>query len=427
MLDGLRIKIIYQLKILEYRIKAWSKAKEVSKAYSTEQKNIPVKRLVKIFSTIAVYMLILIVGALMVFGVYKLIQNRSLNDLQAAVVEPVPAITHPPIPVYDTVAVKKIDSVNTVSLSSESNLTRNVDTFGNFTDSNAQWTRDNYYTILANKASKTLYLLKNDKGSWQIACSFPMAIGQQPGRKMNSGDKRTPEGTYFIIERKEKRELSSIYGPLAFVLNYPNAQDRKEGRTGQGIWIHGTDPDSMPGETRGCLELANDNLLKLSSFLRDGIGTPVIIIDKQDVKDILSIPDFAAVDQERKSLLTQRELFSDEFKVLLQDWELAWESMNIDSYTQFYDTVGFFSHGADWKNWKERKIRTFEIYSKIDVTINNVLVSDYSGNSVVLKFLQIYESDKNSLENGKQLILRKKNGSWKITRELTIPKEELLL
>jgi hypothetical protein len=52
---------------------------------------------------------------------------------------------------------------------------------------------------------------------------------------------------------------------------------------------------------------------------------------------------------------------------------------------------------------------------------------DVSENSATLKFLQIYKSDKNSQQNGKQMVLEKINGSWKITREVTIPKEELLL
>jgi murein L,D-transpeptidase YafK len=271
-----------------------------------------------------------------------------------------------------------------------------------------------------------MYLLQNTTGKWKVLRSFDMGIGAVPGRKKTAGDKRTPEGLYFIIERKEKRELSSIYGPLAYVLDYPNQQDRQEGRTGQGIWIHGTEPDSFPGETKGCLEIANDQLLLLASYLKDGIGTPVFIVDVE-TEDPLSIPDFEMIKNKREKMFVQREQFEKEFKNLLANWEKAWESRDIDRYKEFYDTSGFQSQGIRWKSWAERKIRTFEIYSSIDVTIDKVLLMDISENTATLKFLQTYKSDKNSQENGKQLVLEKKNGSWKITREVTIPKEELLL
>jgi murein L,D-transpeptidase YafK len=68
-----------------------------------------------------------------------------------------------------------------------------------------------------------------------------MATGSQQGQKVTAGDKRTPEGLYLIIERKERYQLSSIYGPLAYVLDYPNEEetesqvepDRVSGFTGQ--------------------------------------------------------------------------------------------------------------------------------------------------------------------------------------------------
>ena len=107
-----------------------------------------------------------------------------------------------------------------------------------------------------------------------------MAIGENEGVKIREGDKKTPEGIYFIIGRKERSELNKMYGPLAFVLNYPNEEDRKRGRTGNGIWIHGTNPDSIPLQTRGCLELENVNILELGMHLKTGIGTPIVIINK---------------------------------------------------------------------------------------------------------------------------------------------------
>ena len=110
---------------------------------------------------------------------------------------------------------------------------------------------------------------------------------------------------------------------------------------------------------------------------------------------------------------------------MLEGWEKAWNRW-ISTDTKNSMILLDSKAGINGKVGR-RKIRTFEIYSSIDVTIDKVLLMDISENTATLKFLQTYKSDKNSQENGKQLVLEKKNGSWKITREVTIPKEELLL
>ncbi len=50
-----------------------------------------------------------------------------------------------------------------------------------------------------------------------------------PGPKRRSGDRQVPEGVYRVIRR---------IGP-ALLLDYPNGEDRRLGRTGGGIEIHG--------------------------------------------------------------------------------------------------------------------------------------------------------------------------------------------
>jgi hypothetical protein len=134
------------------------------------------------------------------------------------------------------------------------------------------------FTLLADKAGKRLFLCKYFKsGEYAIAREYPIAIGERPGRKRRRGDLRTPEGLYWIIGIREDRELPPIYGIRAFVLDYPNAQDVLEKRTGRGIWIHGTERGKAPDKTKGCLELDNGRLDELSGYI--GIGTPVFIAD----------------------------------------------------------------------------------------------------------------------------------------------------
>lgn len=284
------------------------------------------------------------------------------------------------------------------------------------------------YILLANKASKTIYLLTNSEGTWQIAETFRMAIGEKSGQKKSAGDKRTPEGLYFIIGRKEKYELSVIYGPLSYVLNYPNDEDVKDGRTGQGIWIHGTNPDSSPVSTKGCLELDNSNLLKLSGYLGVGIGTPVQIINKNEQIDPVQEVDFAALSTRRKRILDQCSNEEMPFVEFLSDWKTAWESRDIGRYGSMYAVSDFSGQGLRWSQWSEKKQRTFEAYADISIDIDKIALVNFSESTAVVAFVQRYSSSHRSpIENGKKLSLIKQNGKWKIYREDTFPKEELVL
>ncbi len=283
------------------------------------------------------------------------------------------------------------------------------------------------YCILANKATKAMHVLRKRGADWNIFRSYSMAIGEQEGRKLRSGDKKTPEGLYFIVGRKEKSELTSMYGPLAFVLNYPNAEDRKLERTGNGIWIHGTNPDSMPVQTRGCLELSNSNITELGRYLKTGVGTPVVIVNKMDITDPITFPNYKKISDERETILTEYTHRSNYFISLLNQWEAAWESQNITQYSIYYHPDKFFSQGMEWDAWKERKQRTFEMYSTIEISLDKIFLSEFSESTAVLKFLQGYKSDRLNVVNGKKLSLVKSSGAWKIYRENSLPKEELLL
>ena len=283
------------------------------------------------------------------------------------------------------------------------------------------------YLLLANKANRTMWVfLKKDK-SWSLFRKYYMAVGEKNGIKIMEGDKKTPEGNYFILGRKERSELHKMYGPLAFVLNYPNEEDIKRGRTGNGIWIHGTNPDSVPLQTRGCLELENANILELGNCLKTGIGTPVVIINNNNIQAPLTVPDFNKIEIERKRIIAKYKKQRDFFISLLEKWEKAWESKNIENYALFYNKNEFIGQGLDWGAWKEKKTRTFELYNEIEISLDNIFLADISESTAVMKFMQGYKSDLLSIVNGKKLNLVKSEGGWKIYQENTFPQEELLL
>jgi murein L,D-transpeptidase YafK len=106
-----------------------------------------------------------------------------------------------------------------------------------------------------------------------------MSIGQGGTGKERSGDQRTPLGLYFVTEQLDTTRLHDKYGATAFPLDYPNAWDRRLGRTGDGIWVHGVDPKGgtrPPLDTDGCIALPNERLLALETAFSANV-TPVLI------------------------------------------------------------------------------------------------------------------------------------------------------
>ena len=110
--------------------------------------------------------------------------------------------------------------------------------------------------------------------------SFFMTIGDQGAGKQIEGDKKTPLGIYQLMERIPQEILTDLYGTGALNINYPNPVDRKLGRTGFGIWFHGSPSNTYvryPFSSDGCLVLSNDDMVAMLSA-----ATPqqtLIIID----------------------------------------------------------------------------------------------------------------------------------------------------
>jgi murein L,D-transpeptidase YafK len=286
------------------------------------------------------------------------------------------------------------------------------------------------YCILVNKADRTLYLfgkLDGGKELWKNMEHFSILVGKNDGQKISAGDERTPEGTYFIVGRKETEELNAIYGPLAYMLNYPNEEDRKAGRTGRGIWIHGTREDTTREATRGCVVLDNDDLSTLAKYLQLGIGTPVVIINSPGLTAPEQLLNYARLRDLRERILTEYNGRRLEFESLLSQWKQAWESRNIDNYSRFYDPDRFFGEGLHWEAWREKKIRTFQEYNSIAIGLEKICVSEFSESTAVILFLQRYESNLYKVQRPKKLSFFKSDGKWRIFKEETFSRQELLL
>jgi hypothetical protein len=135
------------------------------------------------------------------------------------------------------------------------------------------------HAIAVDATHSRLYVFENRASGLVLASSHYIATGRQGVGKRREGDLRTPLGVYFISGRLDARDLDDFYGVGALPLNYPNEHDRRHGRTGADIWVHGT-PSALhspaPDSTNGCIVLANDDLRLLWRELTPQ-NTPVVI------------------------------------------------------------------------------------------------------------------------------------------------------
>lgn len=140
------------------------------------------------------------------------------------------------------------------------------------------------FAIAVDASRSRLYLFENGEQGLKLVDDFYVSVGKQGVDKLVEGDQKTPLGLYFITGQIERKALEDRFGAGALPLNYPNAYDRTRGRTGKGILLHGVSSANYsrpPQDSDGCVVLANEDLLGLSTRLpqRD---TPVLISRRID-------------------------------------------------------------------------------------------------------------------------------------------------
>ncbi len=108
-----------------------------------------------------------------------------------------------------------------------------------------------------------------------VSAEYAMIHGANAGDKLKQGDRKTPEGVYFIIE-KIKYALDPVeYGSQAYATDYPNPVDKLRGKTGSGIWVHSKGYPIAGKSTRGCLAVGAEDIDTVARSLTP--GTPVMI------------------------------------------------------------------------------------------------------------------------------------------------------
>ena len=241
----------------------------------------------------------------------------------------------------------------------------------------------------------------------RLVHDFYISTGRKQGNKISEGDLRTPEGIYFITSFIPDDKLPEKYGIGAFPTNYPNVFDQRQGKTGDGIWLHGTDRiyySRPPLDSEGCVVLSNLDLDKIRHLIQPGI-TPMVITDKIEW---LSESQWHAL---RGELLTA-----------IDNWRSDWESLDVDRYLAHYSD-GFWSGRFNLQSWRQYKQQVIKGKTYQKVALSDVSVFYYpkqasSGKEMALiKFTQNYQSNNFQSETSKQIYLDKEQGRWRIVYE----------
>ncbi|MES2362300.1 MAG: L,D-transpeptidase family protein [Pseudomonadota bacterium] len=137
----------------------------------------------------------------------------------------------------------------------------------------------NKHAIAVDASKSRLYLFENTATGMRLLADYYVSVGKLGIEKKVEGDLRTPLGVYFITSNLDPKSLRDFYGSGALPVNYPNQLDIKRGKTGGGIWLHGTPPaqySRAPLATDGCVAIANPDLERIIRTVEIRT-TPVVI------------------------------------------------------------------------------------------------------------------------------------------------------
>jgi L,D-transpeptidase YnhG len=191
------------------------------------------------------------------------------------------------------------------------------------------------HAIAVDASRSRLYLFENGSSGLRLVADYYISVGSAGIAKVVEGDQRTPLGVYYITSNLDKKSLTDFYGSGALPINYPNVLDVKRGKTGSGIWLHGTPAHQFsrpPQSTNGCIVMANPDLERILQTV-EVRTTPVVIAARLEW-----VSPSAAQAQAQP------------FEQALQAWRQAKTSGDLRQILSFY-TTDFSSNGKTLEQW----------------------------------------------------------------------------
>ncbi len=259
------------------------------------------------------------------------------------------------------------------------------------------------FAVVVDTQKARLYLYRNVGGQPRFVADYYISHGKAGTDKVREGDKKTPIGVYHVTASLPRQKLTDFYGSGAFPISYPNEWDKRQGRNGHGIWLHGTPSDTFsrpPKASDGCVVLANQDLDALAKNLQIGT-TPVIISNSIEW---LSLDDW----QVERTALSRS----------IEAWRGDWESLDTERYLRHY-SKRFLSGSQSFEQWSAQKRQVNAAKQWIKVGAANISMFRNPGKEemVVVTFDQDYRSSNLSNVMKKRQYWMKEDGAWKIVYE----------
>jgi len=227
----------------------------------------------------------------------------------------------------------------------------------------------NRHAIAIDASRSRLYLFENlasarstsDKDRsprLRLIGDFYISVGLSGIEKNTEGDKRTPLGVYYITSTLNPANLPDLYGVGALPINYPNPLDVQRGKTGSGIWLHGTPSDQFvraPLASDGCVVLSNPDLERLLATVQIRT-TPVVI-----APELQWVQPEALVDDRSR------------FEAVLESWRQARSAGDADGLKGFYSSR-FLNQGRDLAQWWPRVENELRTSGSREIQLKDVTV-----------------------------------------------------
>ena len=267
---------------------------------------------------------------------------------------------------------------------------------------------DQKYALIVDTKQSRLYVYHNQAGQLKLMTDYYVSQGKLGINKVKEGDQKTPVGVSHITSHLSRKPLPDFYGSGALPINYPHEWDKINGRSGSGIWLHGT-PSNVysrpPLASAGCVVLTNPDFEKLQSSIEIG-KTPVIITEQAEFINKTKW-------NGERTIATK----------MIDGWRRDIESMNntriLANYSQKFKSV----LGEDSRTWlNKNKLPQHDGANDISVKVRDMSLFRYPGQNdmLVSVFMQDTAFGKKKISVRKRQYWAKEGTQWKIIAENNI-------
>lgn len=266
---------------------------------------------------------------------------------------------------------------------------------------------DQKHVLLVDAKRSRLYVYAHQGGQLKFLTDYYISQGKLGVNKLKEGDQKTPLGVYYITSHLPGARLPDFYGSGALPINYPNEWDKINGRSGSGIWLHGTPSDSFsrpPLSSDGCVVLTNPDLYKLANSVEIG-KTPVVISESIDFVSK------AKWDSERTLAVR-----------LVDNWRRDVESLNPQRLMAHYSRKFRSDRGEDLETWFGKHQQSTRSVKDLSIALREATHFFYPGRDdmIVSTFTQESSIGKSKTSIRKRQYWAKEGAQWKIVYELNL-------